>query len=227
MEIILADTAGFCFGVNRAVNKVEELLSDGKKVATLGPLIHNPQYIQSLCDRGAVIVDSPDEVPKNCELVIRAHGITKQLFEEVKEAGISYSDATCPFVMKIQKIIDKHSTEDNIVLIAGDENHPEVKGFRSYCKGQSFVFIDSSELIKLLNENDNFADKEIIYVAQTTFSINEYKKCSDLIKKYCTKVKIFDTICDATSKRQKDACNLSHKCDIIIIIKNPPLRSFS
>ena len=145
MEIILADTAGFCFGVNRAVNKVEELLSDGKKVATLGPLIHNPQYIQSLCDRGAVIVDSPDEVPKNCELVIRAHGITKQLFEEVKEAGISYSDATCPFVMKIQKIIDKHSTEDNIVLIAGDENHPEVKGFRSYCKGQSFVFIDSSK----------------------------------------------------------------------------------
>lgn len=218
MEIILADTAGFCFGVNRAVNKVEELLSDGKKVATLGPLIHNPQYIQSLCDRGAVIVDSPDEVPKNCELVIRAHGITKQLFEDVKEAGISYSDATCPFVMKIQKIIDKDSTEDNIVLIAGDANHPEVKGFRSYCKGQSFVFIDSSELIKLLNENDNFADKEIIYVAQTTFSINEYKKCSDLIKKYCTNVKIFDTICDATSKRQKDACNLSHKCDIIIII---------
>ena len=218
MEIILADTAGFCFGVNRAVNKVEELLSDGKKVATLGPLIHNPQYIQSLCDRGAVIVDSPDEVPKNCELVIRAHGITKQLFEEVKEAGISYSDATCPFVMKIQKIIDKDSTEDNIVLIAGDENHPEVKGFRSYCKGQSFVFIDSCELIKLLNENSNFADKEIIYVAQTTFSINEYKKCSDLIKKYCTNVKIFDTICDATSKRQKDACNLSHKCDIIIII---------
>ena len=218
MEIILADTAGFCFGVNRAVNKVEELLSDGKKVATLGPLIHNPQYIQSLCDRGAVIVDSPDEVPKNCELVIRAHGITKQLFEEVKEAGISYSDATCPFVMKIQKIIDKDSTVDNIVLIAGDANHPEVKGFRSYCKGQSFVFIDSCELIKLLNENDNFADKEIIYVAQTTFSINEYKKCSDLIKKYCTNVKIFDTICDATSKRQKDACNLSHKCDIIIII---------
>ena len=218
MEIILADTAGFCFGVNRAVNKVEELLSDGKKVATLGPLIHNPQYIQSLCDRGAVIVDSPDEVPKNCELVIRAHGITKQLFEEVEEAGISYSDATCPFVMKIQKIIDKDSTEDNVVLIAGDANHPEVKGFRSYCKGRSFVFIDSCELIKLLNENNNFADKEIIYVAQTTFSINEYKKCSDLIKKYCTNVKIFDTICDATSKRQKDACNLSHKCDIIIII---------
>ncbi len=218
MEIILADTAGFCFGVNRAVNKVEELLSDGKKVATLGPLIHNPQYIQSLCDRGAIIVESPDEVPENCELVIRAHGITKELLEKVKQTGISYSDATCPFVMKIQKIIDKESAADNIVLIAGDENHPEVKGFRSYCKGQSYVFINYDELIKLLNENNYFAEKEIIYVAQTTFSINEYKKCSELIKKYCTNVKIFDTICDATSKRQKDACNLSYKCDIIIII---------
>ncbi len=218
MNIILADSAGFCFGVNRAVNKVEELLSDGKKVATLGPLIHNPQYIQSLCDRGALIVDSPDEVPENCELVIRAHGITKDLLEKVKEAGISYSDATCPFVMKIQKIINKDSTSDNIVLIAGDEDHPEVKGFRSYCKGESFVFRNHDELSCLLNENEFFSEKEVIFVAQTTFSIIEYKKCSELIKKYCTNVKIFDTICDATSKRQKDACNLSHKCDIIIII---------
>ena len=218
MEIILADSAGFCFGVNRAVNKVEELLSEGKKVVTLGPLIHNPQYIQSLCDRGALIVESPDEVPENCELVIRAHGITKELLEDVKQAGISYSDATCPFVMKIQKIIDKDSTPDNIVLIAGDENHPEVKGFRSYCKGESFVFRNYDELLKLIHNNKFLADKEVVYVAQTTFSINEYKKCSELIKKYCTNVKIFDTICDATSKRQKDACNLSHKCDIIIII---------
>lgn len=218
MNIILADSAGFCFGVNRAVNKVEELLSQGKKVATLGPLIHNPQYIQSLCDRGAIIVESPDEVPEKCELVIRAHGITKDLLDNVKQSGISYSDATCPFVMKIQKIIDKDSTSDNIVLIAGDKNHPEVKGFRSYCNGESFVFRNYDELIALLDNNKSLAEKEVIYVAQTTFSINEYKKCSELIKKYCTNVKIFDTICDATSKRQKDACNLSHKCDIIIII---------
>ncbi len=218
MNIILADSAGFCFGVNRAVNKVEELLSDGKNVATLGPLIHNPQYIQSLCDRGAVIVESPDEVPDDCELVIRAHGITKELLENIRKTGISYSDATCPFVMKIQKIIDKHSVSDNIVLIAGDENHPEVKGFRSYCKGKSYVFRNYDELMQLIENNKLLSEIEVIYVAQTTFSINEYKKCSELIKKYCTNVKIFDTICDATSKRQKDACNLSHKCDIIIII---------
>lgn len=218
MEIFLADYAGFCFGVNRAVNKVEELLNSGKKVATLGPLIHNPQYIQSLCDRGAIIVDSPDHVPAGCELVIRAHGITKELHDEIRKSDIRFSDATCPFVKKIQNIVDKESKSDNVVLIAGDENHPEVKGFRSYCKGESFVFRNYDELECLIKSQPYIAENEVIYVAQTTFSVSEYKKCSDFIKKVCTNVKIFDTICDATSKRQKDACNLSLKCDIMLII---------
>ena len=218
MEIILAESAGFCFGVNRAVNKVEELLQMNKSVATLGPLIHNPQYIKSLCDRGAVIVDSPSQVPENCELVIRAHGITKELHDEIEKSGISYADATCPFVKKIQNIVAKESTGENIVLIAGDEDHPEVKGFRSYCNGRSFVFKNYNELEALIAENQFLCDIEVIYVAQTTFSIPEYKKCSEFIKKVCTNVKKFDTICDATSKRQKDACNLSLKCDIMLII---------
>ena len=218
MKITLADSAGFCFGVNRAVNKVEELLSDGKKVATLGPLIHNPQYIRSLCDRGAVIVDSPKDVPEDCELVIRAHGITKEMFSEIENANVKFSDATCPFVKKIQNIVSKESTEENTVLIAGDEDHPEVKGFRSYCKGRSYVFKNYDELEQLLSTHSEIKDTEVVYVAQTTFSVSEYKKCSDLIKKVCTNVKKFDTICDATSKRQKDACNLSHNCDIMIII---------
>ena len=218
MEIILAESAGFCFGVNRAVNKVEELLEKNKKVATLGPLIHNPQYIKSLCDRGAVIVDSPSAVPENCELVIRAHGITKELHEEIENSGISFADATCPFVKKIQNIVAKESTSENIVLIAGDEDHPEVKGFRSYCNGKSYVFKNYDELEILIDQNQFICDIEVIYVAQTTFSIPEYKKCSEFIKKVCTNVKKFDTICDATSKRQKDACNLSLKCDIMLII---------
>ena len=218
MEIILSESAGFCFGVNKAVNKVEDLLNAGKNVATLGPLIHNPTYIKSLEDRGTVIVDKIEDVPENYELVIRAHGVTKDTIESLENSDIRYSDATCPFVTKIQKIIDTESTENNIVLIAGDDKHPEVIGFRSYCKGKSFVFKNSSELSEMLEKHKNFKNDEIIYVAQTTFSIEEYKKCSELIKKYCTNVKIFDTICNATSKRQKDACNLSQRCDIIIII---------
>ena len=120
MEIIVSDSAGFCFGVNRAVNTVEDLLKNGKKVATLGPLIHNPTYIRSLEDRGAMIVDNIKDVPDDYELVIRAHGITKDVFDELKQSGIKFSDATCTFVMKIQKIVDTESTNNNIILIAGD-----------------------------------------------------------------------------------------------------------
>ncbi len=218
MQIILSEYAGFCFGVNKAVNKVEELLNAGKKVATLGPLIHNPSYLKSIEDRGAIIADDIETIPADYELVIRAHGVTKQIVDELKSKGIKYADATCPFVTKIQKIIAEYSDSGNIVIIAGDENHPEVQGFRSYCNGSSYVFKNCEEL-KLLLESERFSlDEELIYVAQTTFSTEEYDKCSNLIKKYCTNVKKFGTICDATSKRQKDACNLSQKCDIIIII---------
>lgn len=218
MKIILSDYAGFCFGVNKAVNVVENLLNEGKNVTTLGPLIHNPSYINAFLERGGKIAESIKDTDKSSHLVIRAHGITKQMLSEIKASDIEYTDATCPFVMKIQKIISNESTADNIVLIAGDEAHPEVKGFRSYCTGNSFVFKNSDELQSIF-ENNNFpAQTEYIYVAQTTFNTEEYKKCTDLIKKHCTNVKIFDTICDATSKRQKDACNLSHICDIIIII---------
>ena len=218
MEIILSEYAGFCFGVNKAVNAVEKLLEGGSKVTTLGPLIHNPSYIDDFCSRGGAIADKISEIASDTHLVIRAHGITKDMLEEIKASGIEFTDATCPFVMKIQNIVNKESSYENVVLIAGDEAHPEVKGFRSYCRGASFVFRNEADLGRIFTENAHIADKEIIYVAQTTFSIEEYKKCTDLIKKYCTNVKIFDTICDATSKRQKDACNLSHKCDIIIII---------
>ncbi len=218
MKIMLAESAGFCFGVNRAVNKVEELLSSDTKVATLGPLIHNPSYIKSIEDRGAIRVNSVCEVPSEYELVIRAHGVTKDEYNEIQHAGIKFYDATCPFVKKIQQTVDTYSTEDNIVLIAGNKNHPEVKGFRSYCRGNSFVFNNEDELNVLMDEHPEIKNSELIYVAQTTFSTEEYKKCSNLIKKYCTNVKKFDTICDATAKRQKDACNLSLICDIIIII---------
>lgn len=218
MEIIVAETAGFCFGVNRAVNKVEELLSAGKKVTTLGPLIHNPQYIKSLNDRGVVITESVDDISDSGELVIRAHGITKTEIEKIKSSGISFTDATCPFVKKIQNIVNSESTEENTVLIAGDEKHPEVKGFRSYCKGESYVFINSDELGLILSEHPELKNSEIIFVSQTTFNTEEYKKSLEIIKKDCTNVKIFDTICDATSKRQKEACNLSHICDIMVVI---------
>ncbi len=218
MNIILSEYAGFCFGVNKAVNTVENLLNEGKNVITLGPLIHNPSYIESFLQRGGKITESINAGTNDCHLVIRAHGITKDKLAEIEKSGIEFTDATCPFVKKIQNIVRKQSNKENIVLIAGDESHPEVKGFRSYCNGKSFVFKDSAQLQQIFEAGHFLCDTEIIYVAQTTFNTEEYKKCTNLIIKHCTNVKIFDTICDATSKRQKDACNLSHICDIIIII---------
>ncbi len=218
MKTERAETAGFCFGVNRAVKILNEKLDSGTKVCTLGPIIHNPQVIEELSEKGAIIIDRPEDTPEGYEVVIRAHGVTKQVKQELEKRKISYTDATCPYVIKIHNIIIDHSREDNVVLIAGDEKHPEVCGFRSHCKGRSYVFANDGELTGLLAENDNFSDKEIIVVAQTTFSVKEWKKCRKNLEKVCTNSISFDTICKATQNRQDEASLLSKRNDVMLVI---------
>ena len=218
MQIKLAETAGFCFGVNRAVKLVENLLDEGNKVYTLGPIIHNPQLVESLAERGTVIINSPDEATADGVVVLRSHGVIKSVKDEIEKLGLKYVDATCPFVDKIHTIIRENSTEDNIVFIAGDENHPEVQGIRSYAKGKSYVFKDAKELESLCSDDEKSSEKEKIFVAQTTFNTNEWKKCKKNINLLYTNAKIFDTICIATEKRQKEAIELSKISDIMIII---------
>ena len=153
MKIILAETAGFCFGVNRAVQMVYDLLKNSRKVCTLGPIIHNPQLVEELGRQGVKIVESPKEVQKDEVLVLRSHGVEAAVIEEAKESGVEYADATCPFVAKIHTIV---SQANGPVLIAGDENHPEVQGIRSYVKGESLVFrnsLEHDEIFKNLNED--------------------------------------------------------------------------
>ncbi len=218
MKIETAKTAGFCFGVNRAVKILGEKLDEGCRVCTLGPIIHNPQVIEELGERGARIIDRPSDTPEGFEVVIRAHGVTKQVIAELEENGIPYTDATCPYVIKIHKIIIENSKEDNVVLIAGDETHPEVCGFRSHCRGKSFVFRNEDELCEILKENNNFSDEEIIIVAQTTFSVKEWKKCRKILEKVCTNSISFDTICKATQNRQDEAELLSKRNDVMLVI---------
>ena len=124
MEIKLAKTAGFCFGVNRAVDRLYEIVKSGEKVCTLGPIIHNPQVIEDLKSKGVVIADSIDDIPKDIKLVLRTHGVEKSVIDKLKEKGYEYWDAACPFVKKIHKIVTDNSDGDTVVLIAGDENHP-------------------------------------------------------------------------------------------------------
>ncbi len=217
-KIKVAKTAGFCFGVNRAVDLVYKLLDEGKKAVTLGPIIHNPQVVKALEARGVRTVQTPEEVFDDEILVIRSHGVSAEVYDKINRLGISFEDATCPFVAKIHKIVEKASAEGKIVLIAGDPNHPEVKGIRGHLSGESYVFSDPEELEYLLKRPDGFAKNKLILVAQTTFPLCLWRKCTEILKKYCTNAEIFDTICNATEMRQKEAQELAKASDLMIVV---------
>lgn len=217
-KITLAKTAGFCFGVNRAVNLLENLVENGEKACTLGPIIHNPQVISHFESHGVRVIDSPDDCRADETLVVRTHGVEKEVLSAVEESGRPFLNATCPFVTKIHKIVRENSTPENVTLIAGDSRHPEVVGIRSYCNGRSFVFNSYEELLSILENHPNLDENGLILVSQTTFSTNSFKKCVKKIKMVYTNAVIFDTICSATEERQAEAQKLSLENDAMLII---------
>lgn len=217
-KIYLAETAGFCFGVNRAIELVNSLLDEGRKVCTLGPIIHNAQVVQELANRGVVIADTPDDVPPDNVLVIRSHGVPLSVYNELNERNIEIQDATCPFVAKIHSIVTNAAEKGDIILIAGDSEHPEVLGIKGHCNGVTYTFRDDSDLEDLLTEHSELKEKSVSVVAQTTFNTEIWKKCLNIFKKDCTNATLFDTICNATQSRQREAAELSEKCDLMIII---------
>lgn len=216
-QIKLAKTAGFCFGVDRAVNLVYDLVEKNEKVCTLGPIIHNQQVVDDLKDKGVTAIEAPGECEPGYKIIIRTHGVEKAVIQDIEKKNIEYIDATCPFVLKIHRIVSRQP-EGAITLIAGDEKHPEVMGIRSFCKGSSYVFKNADELKKILDKSGLAAKNDVICVSQTTFSLEEWKNCEKILKKVCTNCKIFDTICNATSDRQEEAYSLSKECDAMIVI---------
>ena len=216
MQIILAKTAGFCFGVNRAVKLTYELLEQGRPVATLGPLIHNPQVVEDLESKGAITCDSVDDVPDGCEVVIRSHGVGQSVYDKISTRRLAYHDATCPFVTKIHKIAARAGAEGAMLLVAGDAKHPEVQGIVGHTTGKVEVFANLAELEKLLPELTQ--QKSIFAVAQTTFNVQSWETCKEFLKNQCTNAQIFDTICNATWARQQEAEDLSQKCDHMVVI---------
>ncbi len=218
MNIKLAKTAGFCFGVNRAVNTVYDLIKKGEKVCTLGPIIHNPQLVDELSAKGVRIVSSPDEAKDGEVLVIRSHGVEQSVIDYCENNNIRYVDATCTFVSKIHKIVNEKSRDGYIVIVAGDINHQEVKGIVGHSVGETFVINDDNELEKLLTQNNNFAQKKVILVSQTTFNKKVWEKIEKNIKKVCTNAEIFDTICNATAMRQQEAFELAKDSDGVVVI---------
>ena len=218
MEIKVAASAGFCFGVKRAVELVEKLVSEGKKVCTLGAIIHNPQKVQELAEKGVRIVDTIDEVQPEETLVIRSHGVGASVIDSIEQAGIAYENATCPFVQKIHRIVSEHSRQGEIILIAGDKDHPEVQGIIGHCFSACYTFMNEEELTEIIEKVLLKKKEPVCVVVQTTFNKIEWKKSLKILQKVCTNAKIFDTICSATSDRQSEAEILASESDLMLVI---------
>lgn len=218
MQIEIAKGAGYCFGVKRVIDIIEELLAKGVKVCTLGSVIHNSRVVKDLESRGVIKVENPDDVPKGYTLVIRSHGISPAIMGNIVKNAIYFVDGTCPFVKKIHKIVEKGSNLGKIILIAGDRNHPEIRGIIGECTGKYLVFNNCEELDKLLKIANLSHEQSVILVAQTTFSAQEWGKCKILTKNLFVKPEIYDTICITTQFRQKECEKLSKKSDCMIVI---------
>ena len=218
MKIRVAENIGFCFGVNRAIDIVEKLLDEGKRVCTYGPIIHNKQLVEELSQKGARVVENPDEVTDGEILVMCSHGVAKSVVADAEKLGIEYKDATCPFVAKIHKIVSEASQNGRVVLVAGDKNHKEVKGILGHCSGECYTFMSEEELLELFNSGKILANSPVTAVSQTTFNSEIWDNCQKTLKKVCTNPIIFDTICNATAKRQDEASALSKICDGMVVI---------
>lgn len=216
-KIILAKSAGFCFGVNRAIEIVNKLVDENKSVCTLGPIIHNMQVVEELKEKGAVSIDSIDEAKQEDTVVIRSHGVSQSVMDSIKEKKLSFVDATCPFVAKIHKIV-KEAKEDEIVIIAGDKLHPEVQGIMGHCNAKCYTFKNLEELSEIFKIIPPEKNNLIKVVAQTTFDLKEWEKSIKSLKNVYTNAKIFDTICNATTLRQKEAADISKSVDMMFVV---------
>ncbi len=218
MKITVAKTAGFCFGVNRAVEMVNSLAENLNSVCTLGPIIHNKEMVNELEKKGVYSIDDITKARDYDTVVIRSHGVPKSVKDTLSDMGCDTVDATCPFVSKIHRIVANAGDISKTVLIAGDKNHPEVMGIVGHCKSECYTFKDEEELESALSLMLNKNIKDICVVAQTTFDVTLWKKCLKILKKVYTNAEIFDTICNATSERQAEAAALSESSDCMIII---------
>lgn len=216
-NITVAKTAGFCFGVKRAVNEAEKLAQSGGGY-TLGQLIHNPYVIKALEDKGIYAINDLDDVKEGKTLIIRSHGVGQGVYNELIRRNIPYIDATCPKVAKIHKIVKEESGKGANVLIAGDPSHPEVKGIIGHCRTEARVVNSVENIEDLVKSEKSFVQNSLIFLSQTTGNLSKWIEYKKIVKKHCTNLKIFDTICRATTCRQIEAEELASNSDIMIVV---------
>lgn len=213
MQVLLANEYGFCFGVERAVEMVEEALTDGQTVRALGPLIHNEQEMQRLAHEGVTTISEPIEITRNETAVIRAHGVTPQVQRDLEEKAGKVVDATCPFVTRVQKLAARAAAEDRHVIVVGSPDHPEMIGVKGYAPDHAFVINDETEVAAL-----PWLRKPLV-VSQTTIKAKTFFDTAEAIKSHTDDdVEIVNTICSATRDRQEAARALAGMVDAFYII---------
>ena len=223
MKITLAKSAGFCFGVKRAVDTVYEQLemsaAERQPIYTFGPIIHNEEVVRDLEEKGVTVLESVEELEERAAhggtVIIRAHGVEKGISEKIKELGYTLVDATCPFVLKIHRLVEKHSAEGAQIVIIGNEKHPEVKGIKSWSLDPHTAVIATPEEAEKYQAESG---KKVCIVAQTTFNYNKFKDLVEIISEKGYDISVLNTICNATRERQTEARSIAKEVDAMIVI---------
>ena len=219
MNVELAKTAGFCFGVKRAVDTVYQQIEQyrGEKIFTYGPIIHNEEVIKDLRSHGVEVLNDEEEL-KTADadvVVIRSHGVAKYIYDILEERGITCVDATCPFVKKIHKIVAEKSAEGSYIVIVGNGEHPEVQGIRGWA-GEQVTVVQTPEDAERFELPDK--DQKVCIVAQTTFNYNKFKELVEIISKKRYDIVVLNTICNATKERQNEARQIAARVDAMVVI---------
>ena len=222
MEVRLAECAGFCFGVKRAVDTVYEQLEKGKTIYTYGPIVHNEEVVRELSERGVRVLEDRKALEKlpaadtgeDAVVIIRAHGVPKAIHALIAEKGMKCVDATCPFVKRIHGIVEKESAQGKYVVIVGNPGHPEVEGILGWCQGDAGIVESVQEAEELVLPRE----REICVVSQTTFNYNKFYYIVEIFEKKGYNVSVVNTICNATEERQRSARALAEEADVMIVI---------
>lgn len=216
VEVKVAKTAGFCFGVERAVQMVYEQIQQNQTVYTFGPIIHNEEVVSDLQKRGVKVVHTKEQLSAISEgsIIIRSHGVSNDIYQIIQEKGLQLIDATCPFVKKIHNIVKEKSKMGYTIIIIGNPNHPEVEGIKGWCMGTAIV-IQSKEDAKKL---EFLEEEKVCVVSQTTFNYKKFKDIVEILTKKRYDILALNTICNATEERQMEARTLSKSVDAMIVI---------
>ena len=216
MNVTVAKSAGFCFGVKRAIDTVYQEIEKGEKVFTLGPIIHNEQVVQELEEKGVQVINSIEELAdiKDGTVVIRSHGVSEQVIRQLEKYDIKIVDATCPFVSKIHRIVQEKYREGFQIVIIGNRTHPEVEGINGWCENSAIVLETVSEAERFRPD----PQKKLCIVSQTTFNYKKFKDMVDIFEKKSYDILVMNTICNATEERQTEAGTIARQSDAMLVI---------